>query len=85
MAAPVERKVQAGSLAAALSGAALWALQTYVFKTAVPAGVESLIYAAVPGAIAWTAGYLAPHTPRPALQPPPPAEKTMYTPPAGSV
>ncbi len=61
----VETKVQAGSLAAAVSGALLWVLQTYVFKGNVPAGMESLIYLAVPGAVAWVAGYLAPHTSRP--------------------
>jgi hypothetical protein len=62
---PAEPKVQAASLTAAVSGAALYLLQVYVFKGAVPPGVESLIYAAVPGALAYAAGWLAPHQHRP--------------------
>jgi hypothetical protein len=63
----VETKVQASSLAAAVSGAALWALSSYVFKGGdVPAGLVSLIDVVVPAVLAAVAGYLAPHTPRPA-------------------
>jgi hypothetical protein len=70
MAAPVEAKVQAGSLTAAAAGVALWALQTYVFKGSdVPAGVVSLVYLLVPGVLALAAGYVAPHTHRPELSP----------------
>jgi hypothetical protein len=66
----VETKVQAASLAAAVSGAVLWALQVYAFKGgAVPAGLVSLIDLAVPAVLAAAAGYLAPHTPRPGLVP----------------
>lgn len=65
MAAPVAPKAQAGGLAAAVSGAALYLLQQYVFKGDVPPGVESLIYAAVPGLIAFGAAWLAPHQVRP--------------------
>jgi hypothetical protein len=66
----VETKVQAASLAAAVSGAVLWALQVYAFKgNAVPAGLVSLIDLAVPAVLAAAAGYLAPHTPRPDLAP----------------
>lgn len=77
----VEAKVQAGTLAAFVSGIAIWALQTWVFKgSTVPPGLVSLVYAVVPAAFAFAAGYQAPHTPRPApvavvppADPPPPA------------
>jgi predicted lysophospholipase L1 biosynthesis ABC-type transport system permease subunit len=72
MAAPIESKVTAGSASAAAAGVALWALQTWVFKsTAVPDGVVSLVYLIIPGVIAGVAGYLAPHTHRPDLTPAP--------------
>ena len=62
---------------AAVAGAVLYLLQKYVFKGSVPAGVESLIYTAVPGLVAFAAAYLAPHQNRtppcaaPAPVPPP--------------
>jgi hypothetical protein len=71
----VESKVQASTAAAAVSGLALYALQHWVFKGDVPDVVASWVYVLVPGLLAAVAGYLAPHTPRPA--PPavvPPAE-----------
>ena len=68
---PVESKVQAGSLSAAVAGVGLWLLQTYVFKGGMPQGVESLVYLAVPAVLAGAAGYLVPHTHRPDLGPPP--------------
>ena len=81
MAARVETKVTASSLAAALSGVALWALQTYVFKGGnVPAGAVTLVDVGVPAACAWVAGYFAPHTPRAA---PPAAPATTSPPPSG--
>jgi hypothetical protein len=70
MAYPVAPKAQAAGVSAAVSGAVLYVLQVYVFKGNVPAGVESLIYASVPGLLAFTAAYLAPHQnrdPAPAL------------------
>jgi hypothetical protein len=83
MTSPVETKVQASSLAAAASGVALWALQTYVFKgNAVPAGLVSLIDVIVPAALAAAAGYLAPHTPRPVTPAPAPPSNVTITPPA---
>jgi hypothetical protein len=66
MSAPIAPKVQAASLSAAVAGAVLYLLQQYVFRGSVPAGVESLIYLAVPGVVALVAGYLAPHQVRPA-------------------
>jgi hypothetical protein len=83
MAGPVERKVQASTGAAAVSGLALWALGHYVFKAGVPDVVASWIYVLVPAAVTFTAGYLARHTNRPAaaaLPPSPPPEKTLIPP-----
>lgn len=65
----IEKKVSASSLSAAAAGVVLWALQTWAFKGTVPAGVVSLVYLAVPAISALVAGYLAPHTPRPAPAP----------------
>jgi hypothetical protein len=65
MSAPTEPKVQAASLTAAVSGAALWLLGHYVFKGNVPDGIASMVYIAVPGVLAYAAGWLAPHQPRP--------------------
>ena len=69
MAAPIAPKVQAASVSAAVAGAVLYLLQTYVFKGDVPDGLQSLVYVAVPGVVALIAGYLAPHQVRPADQP----------------
>ena len=65
MTAPVETKVKASTAAAAVSGMAIWALGRYVFRGAVPDVVASWIYVIVPGLLAFGAGYLARHTPRP--------------------
>lgn len=62
---PASPKVQAASLTAAVSGAALWLLGHYVFKGNVPDGIASMVYIAVPGALAYAAGWLAPHQERP--------------------
>lgn len=95
MAAPVETKVQASTGAAAISGLALWSLGHWVFKGDVPDVVASWVYVLIPGLLAFTAGYLAKHTPRPAVPPaplrsyeapsvrvavPPLAEKTLAPP-----
>jgi len=83
MTPPVETKVQAGSLAAAVAGVALWALQTYVFKdSGVPDGVVSLVYLAVPAVIAGVGGYLAPHTHRPDIAVPAAPSNVTMKPPA---
>ena len=75
---PIEKKVQASTAAAAVSGLALWSLGHYVFKGSVPDVVASWVYVLVPGVITFGAGYLAKHTPRPvtpaAAPVPPPAE-----------
>jgi len=68
--AQIEAKTQAAGLAGAVAGAAVWILQTYVVKGALDPGLVSLIYVAVPGALAFGAAYLAPHTPRPVAAPP---------------
>ena len=62
---PVEAKVQASTVAAALSGLALFALGRYVFKGAVPDVVVSWVYVIVPSVITFAAGYWARHTSRP--------------------
>ena len=77
MAGPVEAKVQASTWAAAVSGLALWALGTYVFKGSVPDVVVSWTYVIVPAALTFAAGYLAKHTPRPG--PPPPVQPSNVT------
>jgi hypothetical protein len=75
VAVPVENKVKASTAAAAASGLALWALGRYVFKGDVPDVVVSWVYVIVPAALAFGAGYLARHTPRPAAAPAaPPAQ-----------
>ena len=76
MAAQIEKKVQASTGAAAVSGLALWALGHYVFKGDVPDVVASWVYVLVPAVITFAAGYRAPHTHRP---PPRPA-KTLLPP-----
>ena len=82
--APVEAKTQAAGVAGVVSGALIWVLQTYVFKTALDPGLVSLIYAAVPGVLAFAAAYLAPHTPRsPAATVTMPSNVKVYSPPSG--
>jgi len=80
----IEAKVQASTLAAAVAGVILWILQTYVFKgSSVPGGLVSLVDAATPAVCAAIAGYLAPHTPRPApAAPAQPSNVTLTPPPA---
>ncbi len=83
MAAQIETKVQASTGAAAVSGLALWSLGHWVLEGGVPDVVASWIYVAVPGALAFGAGYLAKHTPRPAAvraTPGLPPEKTLQPP-----
>jgi hypothetical protein len=73
---PVERKVQASTAAAAVSGLVLWVIGRYIFRGAgVPDVIASWIYVIVPGVVTFVAGYLAKHTPRPlpVLVPPAPA------------
>lgn len=61
---PVEVKVSAAAIATALSGFAVWAAQTYWFRGEVPAPVVAVIQVVVPALVAFTAGWLARHTPR---------------------
>jgi hypothetical protein len=65
---PIETKVSAATIAAAVSGLVLWALQSYVFKGELPAPVAAAVQVIVPAVVTFAAGYLAPHTPRPDLQ-----------------
>ena len=67
MTGPVETKVQAATVASAVSGLGLWALQTYVFHGEVPLPVLAAVQVVVPAVVTFVAGWLAPHTPRPDL------------------
>ena len=64
----IETKVAAGSFTGIITGLLTWALVAYVpaFRAGLPPPVAALI----PWAVAWlahsAAGYMAPHTPRPA-------------------
>jgi hypothetical protein len=82
-----ERKVQAGSAAALAAGLIDWALARYLFPHGVDATGQALILAAVPGVLAYAAGWLAPHTPRPApaTVPPPPPSNVAVTPPGAGM
>lgn len=62
---PIEPKAQAAGLGGVAAGIVVWVLSTYAFHSAVPAGLVSLIYAAVPGLLALGAAYVAPHQVRP--------------------
>ena len=64
---PIELKVSAATVAAAVSSLAVWALQTYVFGGDVPAEVSGAMQVIVPAIITFVAGYLTKHTPRPDL------------------
>jgi hypothetical protein len=75
----VERKVQASTAAAALSGLLLWCAGRYVFKGSVPDVVASWVYVAIPSVITFMAGYAARHTPRTPVPPDRP-EKTLLPP-----
>ena len=68
MSAPIEVKVSAATIASAVSGLGLWALQTYVFHGEVPLPVLAAVQTVVPAIVTFAAGWLAPHTPRPDLQ-----------------
>lgn len=76
-----ERKVKAATGATALSGAVLWLLSHYVFKSGVPDVVTSWVYVLAPAAAAYAAGYLTRHAPQELQEllrdiqqsPPPPA------------
>jgi hypothetical protein len=78
--AGIETKTQAAGLAGVVAGELIWILGEYVFKGTVNPGLVSLVYAAVPGVLAFAAAWLAPHTPRPAPPAPAPAGMQTYTP-----
>jgi hypothetical protein len=69
--APVAPKTQAAGVAGVVAGVIIYVLQQYVFKGTLNAGLVSLIYAAVPGVLAFGAAYLAPHQVRPGDAVPP--------------
>lgn len=84
MAVPIESKVKAGSLGAAVAGLADWVLATYLFPHLNDPTAQALILAAVPGVLSFAGGWLAKHTARP--QPPvtPVTPVTPMTPPGGT-
>lgn len=69
--APVETKVKAATASAAVAGVIVWALTAYVFPAGTPGPILILVDVAVPAVWAFTAGWWADHTPRPAGPPPP--------------
>ncbi len=87
--APVERKVKAAtggaSFGVAVSALATWALVRYVLPKDLDPVVQAEIVAAIPtavgGILAFVAGYLAKHTPRPVT--PQPATPPVPPPPPG--
>ena len=80
MTAPIAPKAQAAGASAAVAGAALWVLGTYVFKGNVPDGIASMVYIAVPALVAFGAAWLAPHQVRPGDTPAPaPAAPVVAT------
>ena len=68
MSGPIEVKVSAATIASAVSGLGLWALQQYVFHGDVPLPVVAAVMTIVPAVITFAAGYMAPHTNRPDLR-----------------
>lgn len=72
MAAPIETKTAASSSTAILSGVTTWILVQYVpvFHSGLPAPLATFLPWMVSAVLSAAAGYLAPHTDRPA---PPPA------------
>ncbi len=61
---PIEAKVTSASTAAAIAGGVVWVLATYVFHGVVPDPVVAFIAVAVPGLVAFAAGYKTRHTAR---------------------
>jgi hypothetical protein len=67
LAGPIEKKVQASTGAAAVSGIVLWIIGRYIFKGSVPDVVASWTYVIVPALLTFAAGYAAKHTSRAAM------------------
>ncbi len=67
---PVETKVTAGAVSAAVVSFIAWVLSRYVFDGAVPDAVYGLLVVLIPGLSSFIAGYNARHTHRPDLTPP---------------
>lgn len=61
---PVEVKVSAATVAAAVSSLIVWALQQYAFRGEVPLPVSAAVQVVVPAVCAFAAGFAARHTPR---------------------
>jgi hypothetical protein len=63
--APVHRKVQASTTAAAVAGVITWFLGRYILHGHVDPVVQAEIYAACPAVLAFVAGWLTPSKPAP--------------------
>ena len=61
---PVESKVSAATVAAAVSSLVVWILQSYVFRGEVPFPVAAAVQVGVPALATLAASWLAPHTHR---------------------
>lgn len=69
----VETKTAAASATAIVTGLLTWVLVTFVpvFRTGLPPQLATFLPVAVGWALSTSAGYLAPHTPRPVPGPQP--------------
>lgn len=67
----VEKKVKAATTAATLSALVLTFLSTYFFKGHMPDVLITLVDTAVVGALTFLGGYIAKHTHRTVVLPPP--------------
>lgn len=65
---PIELKVTSATIATALSGLTVWALRTYVFHDDLPLPVSAAVQILVPAVVAFVAGWVTRHTPRPDLK-----------------
>lgn len=54
----------AASVASAVAGVVLWALDKWAFEGDTPDAFQVLVFVAVPGLVAFAAGWVARHTPR---------------------
>lgn len=73
----VEKKVTAATTAATISALVLTFISTYFFKGHVPDVVITLVDTVVIGALTFLGGYIAKHTHRTVVIPPPPVDPTI--------
>lgn len=61
---PIEKKVKGATFAAAVAGAVIWALNTYVIKAGTPDEIKVLLYLGIPSLLALIGGFVPHHTHR---------------------